>query len=368
MKIYPFKLKHKISGIMIAILILVMTVSTLVVSFLIYRQNMDAADENNMAAIQTVKTRIREYGDDLKEKADQTGRVFKVGQNLKFIVEYKDTLGLDVTRKAFSELVRAMGSMGSNLGIERIALYDEAGMLIAFSEKKGTGRISGFYYVNPKPGYAFTTAEEGADLSKSEWKEAEEFKETGYLLQDKALVSEKNSGSFFNQGKALGMLFLVPVFEESLTPGGQTEKKRYGFIVFHRLFDPELISRMGGLTRTDLNLFSRDELFLGNLPGYTRLDLKNIQKTPGPSWRLENQAPLRDTVDVGGKTYIQAVLPLYSESGYAGAFSVLKSGALIRSNTLHVVLVLAATFAGCLVLIVPVSFFLPEPLSNPLKK
>jgi len=59
MKKYPLKLKHKISGVMIVILILVMVVSTLVVSFLIYRQNMQTAYENNTAAIQTVKTRIK---------------------------------------------------------------------------------------------------------------------------------------------------------------------------------------------------------------------------------------------------------------------------------------------------------------------
>jgi methyl-accepting chemotaxis protein len=329
---------------------------------------MDAAYENNMAAIQTVKTSIRAYEDDLKEKIHQMGRLFKVGQNLKFIVEYKESLGLDVTRKAFSELVRALSAMGSDLGIQRIALYDEAGMLIAFSEKKEAARISGFYYINPKPGFAFTLAQEGADLSKSEWKEESELKDIRYLLQDKALAEGKNQDGFFNEDKKLGMFFLVPVMEESLNPSGQAEKKRYGFIVFHKLFDPELISRMGGLTRTDLNLFSRNELFLGNLPGYTRLDLKNIQKTPVSSWRLEDQAPIRNTVEVDGKTYIQAVLPVYSESDYAGAFAILKSGALIRSNTLHVVLVLAATFAGCLVLIVPVSFFFAGTIVKPIEK
>ncbi len=368
MKLHPFKLKHKISGIMIVILVLVMAVSTLVVSFLIYRQNMDAADENNMAAIQTVKTSIRGYEDDLKEKTDQMSWLFKVGQNLKFIVEYKESLGLDVTRKAFSELVRAINSMGSDLGIERIALYDEEGMLIAFSEKKEARRISWFYYINPNPGFAFTLAQEGADLSKSEWKEAQELKDISYLLQDKALVSEKNSGGFFNQDKKLGICFLVPVLEESLNPSGQTEKKRYGFIVFHKLFDPELISRMSELTRTDLNLFSRDELFLGNLSGYTRLDLQHIPNTPASPWRFEDQTPIRNMIQVDQKKYIQAVLPLYSESGYAGAFCVLKSGDLIRSNTLHVVFVLAATFMGCLLLIVPVSFFFAGTIVKPIEK
>ncbi|MDA8133366.1 MAG: methyl-accepting chemotaxis protein [Desulfobacteraceae bacterium] len=368
MKMYPFRLKHKISGMIIIILTLVMVVSTLVVSFLIYRQNMNAAYENNMVAIQTVKTSIRAYEDDLKEKTGQMGRLFKAGQNLKFIVEYKDSLGLDVTRKAFSELVRAIGAMGSDLGMERIALYDEAGMLIAFSEKKESGRISGFYYVNPKPGFAFTLAQEGADLSQSQWKEAEELKEISYLLQDKALVSENTSGRFFNQDKKLGMRFSVPVMEASLNPSGQTEQKRYGYLIFHRLFDSGLISRMAGLTKTDLNLFARDELFLGNLPGYTRLDLKSVQKTAASPWRLEDQAPIRNMVRLDQKKYIQAVLPVYSASGYAGAFCVLKSGDLIRSNTLQVVLVLVATFVGCLLLIVPVSFFFAGTIVKPIEK
>ena len=353
---------------MIVILILVMAVSTLVASFLIYRQNTAAAHENNMAAIETVKTRIKGYHDDLKEKIDQMGHFFKVGQNMKFIVEYKESLGLDVTRQAFSELVRAISSMGSNLGIQRIALYDETGMLIAFSEKKEDQRISGFYYVNPQPGYAFTMADDGADLSKSGWKEAAELKEMGYLLNDKALLSEKNSGRFFNQDKKLGMCFSIPVIQESLNANGQAEKKRYGLIVFHRLFDPELISQMSGLTRTDLNLFAREELFLGNLSGYTRLDLKDIQKTPASSWRLEDQAPVGNTIRIDNRKYIQALLPLYSETGFAGAFSVLKSGDLIRSNTLHVVFVLAATFAGCLLLIVPVSFFFAGTIVKPVEK
>ncbi|MFA5906873.1 MAG: methyl-accepting chemotaxis protein, partial [Desulfobacula sp.] len=368
MKTYPLKLKHKISGIMIVILVLVMAVSTLVVSFLIYRQNMAAAHENNMAAIETVKTRIRGYHDDLKEKIDQMGHFFKIGQNMKFIVEYKESLGLDVTRQPFSELVRAISTMGSNLGIQRIALYDEAGMLIAFSEKKEAQRISGFYYVNPQPGYAFTLAEEGADLSKSGWKEAAELKEIGYLLNDKALLEEKSSGSFFNQDKKLGMCYSVPVIQESINANGQTEKKRYGAIVFHRLFDPELITQMSGLTRTDINLFAKDELFLGNLSGYTRPDLKDIPKTSASSWRVEDQVPIRNTIQVDRKKYIQAVLPLYSDSGFAGAFCVLKSGDLIRSNTLHVVFVLVATFAGCLLLIVPVSFFFAGTIVKPVEK
>ena len=90
MNFFPLKLKQKISGIIVLVVAIVMVVSSLVVSYVIYQQNVDAAHNNIGVAVNTVKNKIFETGDDLIKKTDQMKGIFKVGENVKFIVEFKD--------------------------------------------------------------------------------------------------------------------------------------------------------------------------------------------------------------------------------------------------------------------------------------
>ena len=71
MNFISFKLKQKILSVIVLVVASVMVVSSIVVSYVIYQQNVDTTDANIVGAVNNIKNKIFQIQDDLLKKTDQ---------------------------------------------------------------------------------------------------------------------------------------------------------------------------------------------------------------------------------------------------------------------------------------------------------
>jgi len=145
-----------------------MIVSSLVVSYVTYGQNVAATNTNLVVGVNNIKNKIQEVRQDLFTKISQMDTVFKVSENVKFIGEFKKDYDLSMTESAFVDLANAMFATASANNIQKLAVYDAQGELVAFAEQKEDGNLlAGFYYVNPEKRFKTTRIKATDDLKKS---------------------------------------------------------------------------------------------------------------------------------------------------------------------------------------------------------
>lgn len=355
MKFSAFKLKQKILSVILLAVAMVMVVSSLVVSYVIYNQNMAATNANIVVAVDNIKNKISEIQEDLLKKTDQMNGVFKVAENVKFIVEYKEKYDLGMTETSFLDLANALFATAAANDIHKMALYDDKGELIVFSEKKDQGpRLVGYYYINPRKAFNHTRLNDNDDLKKSKWQTDEVIKDLEYPRERQDLSSTAVTKTLKKHKDRLSLDMTVPVMVEDYNK--ETEKmepRLFGFILLSKYLEKPFVSQMAKLTGMNVNVFAGDKLAAGDLEGYTAFATDGFDKTVDASWTLHGQAPLLNTLGVGDKTYLQGILPVYSNGTFNGALTVLTSTQLLVENTLQVVYVLVIVYLCCIVLIVP---------------
>lgn len=137
---FSFKLKQKILSVIVMVVAVVMVLSSLVVSYVIYQQNVDTTNANIVIAVNNIINKIIEIHDDLIIKTDQAIRIFEAGENIKFIVEFKENFDLGMTGTSFSDLANAAFAMCSTNDINKMAVYNAKGELVALSIKREMAR------------------------------------------------------------------------------------------------------------------------------------------------------------------------------------------------------------------------------------
>ena len=353
------KFKQKILSVILFIIVLVMAASTLVVSYLIYRQNVSATRSSIEVAAGNVKTRLSEIQTDLIDKTRQMIGIFKVGDNTKFIVEFKDKFDLGMTETSFLELANALFATSSSSDIQVMAIYDVNNELVAFSEKLDNGsRNVGFYYINPEKAFNHTVVQTGDDLKKSKWETSSSLESLASPIQKTGVSQKDVQASLKGIGKYLTLDISIPVMVKDYNKETeQMEPKPFGTIVLSKYLDKEFALQIKKLTGMEINIFAGDQLAAGSLDEYQALEKTGLAASAGPGWTFTGQDPVMATIEIDGKRYLQGGLPVFSTGGLSGAVTVLSSTETIMDNTLQVVYVLVIVYLCCLVLTIPFALF-----------
>ena len=354
-----FKLKQKMLSVIIFVIFIVMIVSSLVVSYVTYGQNVAAVNTNLVVGANNIKHKIGEVQQDLFKKISQMDTVFKVSENVKFIGEFKKNYDLSMTESAFVDLANAMFSTAFANNIQQLAVYDVAGELIAFAEQKEEGNIlAGYYYVNPQKTYQYTRIKGGDDLKKSRWETAPSVSGLESRLTGPAITGTSPTASLGRQGDHLALSIVVPVMADDYNK--QTEKmepRPFGVVVLSKILDQAFVNQMAQLTGMHVNIFAGDKLSAGDLPAYATIDKQGIELAAAPDWTLDKQMPIPGIIAVDKHKYFQGLLPIYTQKAISGFICVLASNKTVMDNTMQLMYTLVIVYLCCLVLIVPVALF-----------
>ncbi|MCK5164025.1 MAG: methyl-accepting chemotaxis protein [Desulfobacula sp.] len=359
MNFISFKLKQKILSVIVLVVASVMVVSSIVVSYVIYQQNVDTTDANIVGAVNNIKNKIFQIQDDLLKKTDQMNGVFKVGENVKFIVEFKEKYDLGMTETSFLDLANAVFATSSANEINKMAIYDAKGEIIAFSEKKANGsRLVGYYYINPEKAFNYVFLNDNADLKKSKWQTGKKVDDLENKVVRKDLSSTDVTKSIVKSNNLLSLNITVPVLVDDYNK--KTEKmepRLFGFVVLSKNLGKTFISHMAELTGMNINIFAGDKLSAGDLAEYKVIEKDGFEDSVDTSWKFKQQNAVLNIINIGDKKYLQGILPVYSKGKYTGAITALNSTETIINKTMQVVYVLVIVYLCCIVLIIPVALF-----------
>ncbi len=212
MKVFSLKMKQKILGVILLVIFMVMIASSLVVSYVIYNQNMDGVNADLAAGAKIIKSEIMDMQTELIRKIGQMDSLFKVSENVKFLADFKTDYDLGMTETGFMDLTSALFATAAANGIGSIALYDAQGELLAFSQRDKTEeRLTGYYYVNPEKSFKYTRTAEDADLKKSKWETRPQIEGLSIPVNRTGMIAEKSWGHLESTGNDLALSVYVPV-------------------------------------------------------------------------------------------------------------------------------------------------------------
>jgi len=359
MKVFNLKMKQKILGVILMVVFMVMIASSLVVSYVIYNQNVDAVNANLVVGGNTVKSEIADIRADLIRKIAQMDSLFKVNENVKFLGDFKKDYDLGMTETGFVDLTNALFATASVNGLDSIALYDAQGELLSFSEQQKAGdRLTGYYYVNPEKAFKFTRAAADADLKQGKWETRSSIGDLAIPVQRAGMTSKSASGRLVRAGDALSLSIYVPIMVDDYNKNtDKMEPKQVGFVLLSKYLDAAFISRMAGQTGLHINIFAGKSLSSGDLSGYKEMVSKGIIATADKDWTLNGQSIVPGSVKIGGDTYFQGLFPVYDQTQWIGALALLTSSGAVMDNTLQVVYTLVIVYLCCIILIIPVALF-----------
>ncbi|MCK5350005.1 MAG: HAMP domain-containing protein, partial [Desulfobacula sp.] len=293
------------------------------------------------------------------KKTDQMNGVFKVGENVKFIVEFKEKYDLGMTETSFLDLANAVFATSSANEINKMAIYDAKGEIIAFSEKKANGsRLVGYYYINPEKAFNYVFLNDNADLKKSKWQTGKKVDDLENKVVRKDLSSTDVTKSIVKSNNLLSLNITVPVLVDDYNK--KTEKmepRLFGFVVLSKNLGKTFISHMAELTGMNINIFAGDKLSAGDLAEYKVIEKDGFEDSVDTSWKFKQQNAVLNIINIGDKKYLQGILPVYSKGKYTGAITALNSTETIINKTMQVVYVLVIVYLCCIVLIIPVALF-----------
>ncbi len=359
MSFSSFKLKQKILGVIILVIFIVMIVSSLVVSYVTYSQNVAATNTNLVAGVNNVKNKIEEVKQDLFKKISQMDTVFKVSENVKFIGEFKKDYDLGMTETAFVDLANALFATASANNIQKLAVYDTAGELVAFAEQKEEGSLlAGYYYVNPEKQFKYAHIKETEDLKKSRWETAPLVSDLESRVMEPPTTSTSPTGFLGRLGDELALSISVPVMADDYNKEtDKMEPRRFGVVVLTKLLDRAFVNQMAELTGMHVNIFAGEKLALGDLPSYTALKRQGLSLTGAADWTLKKQPAIPGVIEVEKNKYFQGLLPIYTDKALSGAISVLTSNKTVKDNTMQLVYTMVIVYLCCIVLIIPLALF-----------
>lgn len=359
MNFLSFRMKQKILSVIIFVVALVMVVSSLVVSYVIYRQNIETTNANIEIAVRNVKNKLFEISNDYLKKIGQMDGVFKVGENTKFIVDFKDKFDLSMTGTSFMDLANAAFGTSSANDLNKLAIYDNKGELVAFSEKTGPGeRLVGYYYINPEKAFDYFEMTDGGDLKKAKSQTSETIQNMTCPVSRPDLVAVKQSVFLSKSGGNLVLNVIQPlIIEDYNKKTDQMEPKFIGAVVLSKELDQGFVDQMVELTGMEINIFAQGKLSFGTLAAYSQLQVEMPKQNAKENWDMKKQEAVLSIIKLENGSYLQGVLPVYLKNEMIGAVTVLKTTQAIMDNTMQVLYVLVVVFICGIVLIIPFALF-----------
>jgi methyl-accepting chemotaxis protein len=356
------KLNNKLMVMALSMVIFVMGISTIAVSIVITVQNRHASNDLLKKSFTIITDDISELTQKLAADSRQMATIDDMSNNIKYITESNKEFEDLIVRDVYSRVVKNIYNLGRMGKVWKMAFYDLAGDLIAFTIIEDEGTVLGYAHRFPQLAFTLASLRPGETLQADSWEKADQPPAVIAPTFDKDIPQHETIG-FEQVDNFLCLVSYVPimgpVYNEKTE---QLETRQIACLTAAKRLDQAVVSRMSRLTGMNINIFLKDGLSIGDIDAYTTVQTGPIEQAR-ENWSLERQKVVLNDIALQNDAYYQGVLPLYGDSGYVGAIAALYSKDGLRTNTLLILVSLA-----CIGMIVPITFLFSNLLTKPINR
>lgn len=333
----------------------------LVVSWVIEQQFQDESKVDLIKTSDVIRDSLAERKESLLIAARQLAAQRNLGSTIWYLEKYgQSSVDREMLFTTYQQLAKDTYKIGRVAKLSRIAIYDSRGHLVAFALADANGEQVGFVRNFAKPEFHVATLKGGEELNISNLQTTGSVARIGFEYN--GMLPQQESEHY---AAADGMLMLescVPIMGEVLNAGsGKAEIKQLGLIVAAQPLDHTLVDYFSRFTNIKINIFTRDGLSSGVVPGYSKPDWSKL-----PATGEDADVPVFNEILIDGTGYYQSLIPLYSNKQLVGGIAALHSKELVRKNTREMMRTLGIIAAVSLLLILAFAWYFATSITRPL--
>lgn len=360
------KLRTKLTLGSLAMIVLVMVVSTAAVSFLINKQNKRGSYDQLTKSGNIIRNDLLYRQEKLLKNAHQIATVNKMGTKIAFLHDYKTHEVSSMTTTINKEIAKAVYNIVISGELWGAGIYDQDGDLVTFACHHDKSTFLGYCYYTPRLTIKYVHISKQGKSDMKKWQQASSLPISSIAVKFAEPMPKKEKHIFKKIGKYMSLVTYAPVIAEAFDKKAQKfVNKQWGFAMVIQKLDTPYLNRIQSLTGTKTNVFTRDGFSVGDIKAYKKLQA-HFEKQEGP-WSLKTQRVLLNDLDLKGRGFFQGVLPLYNDSNrMVGAISSLLSKDIAKSNTLEMIKLLGMVYLACILVILPLVFLFSNSLAKPI--
>ncbi len=363
------KLKAKLVLMVLAIVMLVMIVSTIAVSFLVSKQNKKISYEQLRTSSDVIRNELASIQGALLENARQIATIDKMGTKIKFLYDYKDQAGLTMTRSTFDRMSTTLFNISVTGNLWGAGIYDNDGDLMAFAghpDEKNAFLGHCTYIPQRTVRYARVTEKGKVDLS-SPLAESDTLPIKSITSRLNQPMSNKRNLLFRQTGNHVCLVASVPVMAQVYDKKSEDlTDRQVGYVLAVQKLDNSFVNRISSLTGMQTNVFTPDGLSVGTMGMYKTLQ-GHFDQQEGVE-NIKKQPVYLSDLRLGEKGFFQGVLPLFAGPHLVGTVASLLSQDIMRANTFQMIKLLGLVFIACILVIVPIVFLFSSSLVKPINR
>ncbi len=363
------KLKGKLIIGSLIMVTMLMVVAGVAVSLILYQQNRASSLSQLDRSLNLIRDDLTVKQKKLLADSRQMATMNSMGPKLKFLSEYANEASQSsVVQSTGEEMANDLLQVAKTGDLWRVGVYDNDGTLWAFTaqEDGGGAYILGSTVLKPQRVFHVVTLKHNETLGPEKWRNEQSVPQLSLSAKFSEKIPTEEQAGFAEKDGFLCLRTYVPLVADRINKERkEVEKVKIGFVMGLIKLDGAFADRMSSLSGMAINLFTQKGFSAGTLETYTTLAAKSVDRAQG-SWSVEKQAAVFNDVSVAGNGYFQGLLLLSNDSGSVGAIASLLSKESARANAVQMMERLALVFVGCILLMLPVLFFLSGSLTKPI--
>ncbi len=348
----------------ILVVFFIMTLSTVIVSFIIYGQNRDSSFKLLNQSINIIRDDVMSIEKNLRYQSRQLASSNDIGLNIDWVssTSYEDgeLMGIEDTLKT---MMKGVYNISVAAGFWKTMIYEMDGDLVGFVIVNEADQKVGFPRTND---FFVASLNKGENIVKESWKGAGSVE--GVVKKYEGDIPEKSGVFFRTIDQTVCIESQTPVLASVIdSETGTVQEKQVGYISSIYKLDLSFVERLEKITGNIVGVVDANGVVTGNLKNYQKQNLKSSE-VMGDNWSIQNQKALLDTTSLEDEVYFQGRLPLHSGEEIVGAIFTLYSREAAMSNTWAIITILCLVSLGCMIVVIPLSLVFSNSLSKPLER
>jgi diguanylate cyclase (GGDEF)-like protein len=264
----------------------------------------------------------------------------------------------DMLSVTYLQLANDTHKIGHVANLSKISVYDAAGQLVSFSSFDNNHELAGFVERVPVARFKIASLHKGEELSRTNIEAKNSV--SGVSFEFGAPLPGRESSGYAVVDGMLAIKSYVPIMGETLDPLTEKQEiKQLGLVVMVQKLDQSFIDQMTNLTEVKINLFTPQGLSSGNLPDYRTPDWLGVAQSNA-------QSPTSNEIKIGRDKFYQYLIPLHTDKQLIGTIAVLNSKETVQKNLWEMIRILALITFLCLLMVLPLAWFLAKSISQPI--
>ncbi|MBU1195719.1 MAG: methyl-accepting chemotaxis protein [Proteobacteria bacterium] len=358
------KLRSKLLLGVIVIVIFLMTISSMVVSFITYRQNRTISENIILKSGDIIREGLKAIETDLNSNVGIMAEMNDMGSKIQYLIEETNIEDNLMVKETYYEVMKSLYNVGRTGKINEIAVYDTQNNLLVFVLIEGEDAVLGFPVRGKAFGYRILRVNAGSQIDMDDMKVVSSFpgvelRFSGALPTEKAMEYEKAD-------RFIRLASYAPIKGSVYDDlSGKMVLKKVASVKASQKLTEDFLQKMTKLMEPKMNIFYGNRLSIGEVADYTVIDAGSFGKHADP-WDIMGQDLTINSVSFSSGSYFEGMLPLFNGSEFTGAISLLFSRGVALSNTFQIVKILILVSVLSVFFILPVTFLLVNKIVSPI--